>query len=64
MLSDVLNNFYERKLTTFSHVGSLTNVPHWHGASSDTAFVQLAITSRAAGPTEWLQAVNDEEYLL
>ena len=39
------------------------NVPHWHGASSDSAFVQLAITSRAAGPTEWLQAVSKEDYL-
>jgi len=38
------------------------NVPHWHGASADTAFVQVAITSRLKGPTEWLHAVSDEEY--
>ena len=38
------------------------NVPHWHGASTDSAFVQLAITSREDGPTEWLQVVSEEEY--
>lgn len=38
------------------------NVPHWHGASADTAFVQLAITGRRNGPTEWLTPVTDEEY--
>ena len=66
MLSDGLfNNFYEREAyhVTNSQVGSLTNVPHRHGASSDSAFVQLAITSREAGPTEWLQAVSEEEHL-
>ena len=38
------------------------NIPHWHGASSDTEFIQVAITSRINGPTEWLKAVTDEEY--
>ncbi len=38
------------------------NIPHWHGASSDTEFIQVAITSRVDGPTEWLEAVTDEEY--
>ena len=38
------------------------NIPHWHGASSDTHFIQVAITSRINGPTEWLEAVTDEEY--
>lgn len=38
------------------------NIPHWHGASQDTAFVQVAITGRQNGPTVWLQAVSDEEY--
>ncbi|MEK6481301.1 cupin domain-containing protein [Catalinimonas sp. 4WD22] len=38
------------------------NVPHWHGASLDQEFIQIAITSRQNGPTEWLQAVTDEEY--
>src|SRR5690606_35391322 len=38
------------------------NIPHWHGASSDIAFVQVAITSRESGPTVWLEAVSDEEY--
>jgi quercetin dioxygenase-like cupin family protein len=39
------------------------NLPHWHGASPDTEFVQVAITSRVDGPTEWLEAVTDEEYM-
>jgi quercetin dioxygenase-like cupin family protein len=38
------------------------NIPHWHGASSDTAFVQVAITGREKGPTVWLESVTDEEY--
>ena len=39
------------------------NVPHWHGASPDKEFIQIAITGRQNGPTEWLQAVTEEEYL-
>lgn len=39
------------------------NVPHWHGASADKEFIQIAITGRENGPTEWLEAVTDEEYL-
>ncbi|MNU09000.1 hypothetical protein D3C72_2553170 [compost metagenome] len=39
------------------------NVAHWHGASADTVFVQLAITGREKGPTVWLQAVSDQDYL-
>jgi quercetin dioxygenase-like cupin family protein len=39
------------------------NVPHWHGASADTSFVQIAITGREKGETVWLAAVTNEEYL-
>jgi len=39
------------------------NVSHWHGASVDSAFIQLAITSREKGPTVWLEAVSDSIYL-
>jgi 4-carboxymuconolactone decarboxylase len=39
------------------------NVPHWHGASKDDVFVQVAITNTQKGATEWLQPVTDEEYL-
>jgi quercetin dioxygenase-like cupin family protein len=39
-----------------------TNVPHWHGASADTAFVQVAITNRHLGETVWLHDVTDDEY--
>lgn len=38
------------------------NVPHWHGASVDTAFIQIAITNRHLGETFWLQEVTEEEY--
>lgn len=38
------------------------NIPHWHGASADTAFVQIAITGREKGETVWLESVTDEEY--
>ncbi len=38
------------------------NLPHWHGAGPESEFVQLAITSRVSGPTEWLEAVTDEQY--
>jgi quercetin dioxygenase-like cupin family protein len=38
------------------------DVAHWHGASKDTKFVQVAITGRAKGETIWLEAVTDEQY--
>lgn len=38
------------------------NVPHWHGASADTPFVQVAVTNRHLGETIWLHDVTDEEY--
>ncbi len=38
------------------------DIPHWHGASSGETFVQIAITSRLKGPTQWLLAVSEEEY--
>lgn len=36
--------------------------PHWHGASANQTFVQVAITGRERGETLWLQPVTDEEY--
>jgi len=38
------------------------NILHWHGASIDTALVQVAITNRHLGETVWLQEVTEEEY--
>lgn len=38
------------------------NLAHWHGASPDTAFVQIAITGRQHGPTKWLEPVSDADY--
>lgn len=40
----------------------LPDIPHWHGASADTAFVQVAITGREKGETVWLEEVTDEVY--
>ena len=39
------------------------DLPHWHGASPDTQFIQLAISSGIDGPAEWLEPVTEEEYL-
>lgn len=38
------------------------NVLHWHGASADTGFVQVAVTNNQNGATVWMEAVTDEEY--
>jgi quercetin dioxygenase-like cupin family protein len=38
------------------------NVPHWHGASRDREFIQIAITNTQKGATVWLQPVTEEEY--
>jgi quercetin dioxygenase-like cupin family protein len=38
------------------------NVPHWHGASADSHFVQVAVTNRHLGETVWLQEVTEAEY--
>jgi quercetin dioxygenase-like cupin family protein len=38
------------------------NTPHWHGASMDTAFVQVAVTNNHLGATVWLEAVTDDVY--
>jgi quercetin dioxygenase-like cupin family protein len=40
------------------------DIPHWHGASADSKFVQVAVTGREKGETIWLEAVTDEEYNL
>ena len=38
------------------------NIPHWHGASPDSEFIQVAITGRENGSTVWFDLVTDEEY--
>ncbi|MGO4294826.1 cupin domain-containing protein [Chitinophaga sp. RAB17] len=37
-------------------------IPHWHGASPDSKFVQVAITGREKGETVWLEPVTDKQY--
>jgi 4-carboxymuconolactone decarboxylase len=39
------------------------NTPHWHGASRDQEFIQVAITNGKNGPTVWLDPVTEEIYL-
>ena len=39
------------------------NTPHWHGASAEKSFIQIAITSRVDGPTKWRYPVTEEQYL-
>lgn len=38
------------------------NIPHWHGASKDESFVQVAITGREKGAVIWMEEVTEEEY--
>ncbi|MGG7437995.1 cupin domain-containing protein [Chryseobacterium arthrosphaerae] len=38
------------------------NVEHWHGASKDSYFVQVAVTDNKNGSVIWLQPVTEEEY--
>jgi quercetin dioxygenase-like cupin family protein len=38
------------------------NVPHWHGASIDSSFVQIAITGREKGEPIWMEPVSEQEY--
>jgi quercetin dioxygenase-like cupin family protein len=38
------------------------NTEHWHGASPDQQFIQVAITNTQKGSTIWFQKVTDEEY--
>ena len=38
------------------------NLPHWHGASPDSHFVQVAVTSNNKGAAVWLDAVTEEDY--
>lgn len=40
-----------------------SNIPHWHGATENSEFVQVAITSRIGGSTVWLEVVSEREYL-
>lgn len=40
-----------------------SDIPHWHGASPDTVFIQVAITPNTLrGRVTWLQAVTEQEY--
>jgi quercetin dioxygenase-like cupin family protein len=40
------------------------NVVHWHGASPDSRFVHLGMSTQVhLGPAEWFGPVTDEEYV-
>lgn len=39
------------------------DVKHWHGATADTWFTHIAISTNVQmGDTEWLEPVTDDEY--
>lgn len=38
------------------------NVEHWHGATEDTYFIQVAVSNNDKGSAVWLHPVSDEEY--
>lgn len=38
------------------------NVEHWHGASKDSYFIQVAVTDNKNGSVVWLQSVTEKEY--
>ncbi len=38
------------------------DIEHWHGASADEAFVQVAVSSNRKGGAVWLHPVTEEEY--
>ncbi|WP_048745896.1 cupin domain-containing protein [Paenibacillus sp. P22] len=53
----------EGKPARLLQTGDVVNIPphvkHWHGATTDSWFVHLALTP---GQTDWLEPVSDEEY--
>lgn len=49
------------------HAGDVVTIPadpkHWHGATKNSEFVHLAITTNPQkGSTNWLEPVSDEHY--
>ncbi|WP_276165439.1 cupin domain-containing protein [Zobellia alginiliquefaciens] len=38
------------------------NTPHWHGASPDSDFSHIAVSSSENGPTQWFEPVSELEY--
>ncbi|PWB21744.1 hypothetical protein [Flavobacterium sp. HTF] len=43
-------------------VNCAANVAYWHSASSNSRFIQVAITGREKGETIWFESVTDQEY--
>ncbi len=63
------NGFYQekQKQARFLAKGDVVviapDVEHWHGASSNSKLIHIAITNRTeAGPVAWLKPVTDDEY--
>ena len=63
------NGFYQEKGKPAQAIkkGDVVNIPenvvHWHGASSSSSMVHIAITNyKGEEQVTWLQAVTDEEY--
>ncbi len=63
------NGYYQEEGKEAQHlsigdvVKILPNVKHWHGATKDSWFSHLAIsTNPEKGEAEWLEPVSDEDY--
>lgn len=63
------NGYYQEqgKPIKLLHKGDVITIPpdiiHWHGASPDSEFTHIAIsTNTQKGVVDWLQPVIDEEY--
>lgn len=52
-----------RKLTKGDVVEIPIGVKHWHGATQDSHFTHIGMSTKMdAGPAEWLGEVTEEEY--
>ena len=52
----------KRVLRQGETIKCLPNIKHWHGASQNSKFAHIAISSRDKGPAQWFKPVLDEEY--
>jgi quercetin dioxygenase-like cupin family protein len=51
-----------RELATAESHYTGPNVEHWHGATPDSEFTQVALGRGDAAETVWLEKVSDEQY--
>jgi quercetin dioxygenase-like cupin family protein len=51
-----------RELATAESYYTASNVEHWHGATPDVEFRQVALSRGEASETVWLEHVTDAQY--